>query len=75
MRFSDGSTGHRPDHEPYRPKDEDPMTYLADPGAGYNTPAPGKLPLEELDLSPQGLADAPASQQDQDSIVYIGIPD
>ena len=28
--------------------------------------------VEELDLSPQGLADAPASQQDPDSIVYAG---
>jgi hypothetical protein len=30
------------------------------------------LGLEELDLSPQGLADAPANQQDPDSIVYAG---
>lgn len=28
--------------------------------------------IEELDLTPSGLADAPASQQDQDSIVHTG---
>jgi hypothetical protein len=28
--------------------------------------------LEDLDLSPQGLADAPAHQEDPDSIVYAG---
>jgi hypothetical protein len=28
--------------------------------------------LENLDLSPQGLADAPAHQEDPDSIVYAG---
>ncbi len=27
---------------------------------------------ERLDLSPLGLADAPANQQDPDSIVYVG---
>jgi hypothetical protein len=31
-----------------------------------------RLGVEDLDLSPQGLADAPASQQDPDSIVYAG---
>jgi hypothetical protein len=30
------------------------------------------LEVEDLDLSPQGLADAPANQQDPDSIVYAG---
>jgi hypothetical protein len=49
------------------------MTHPADPGTGSSAAEP--LRLEELDLSPQGLADAPASQQDPDSIVYIGIPD
>jgi len=35
--------------------------------------APTERPgLEELDLSPQGLADAPAHQEDPDSIVYAG---
>lgn len=28
--------------------------------------------IEDLDLSPQGLADAPASQQDPDSLVHPG---
>jgi hypothetical protein len=28
--------------------------------------------LEDLDLSPQGLADTPAHQEDPDSIVYAG---
>jgi hypothetical protein len=28
--------------------------------------------LEDMDLSPQGLADAPAHQEDPDSIVYAG---
>lgn len=28
--------------------------------------------IEDLDLSPQGLADAPASQQDLDSLVHPG---
>lgn len=31
-----------------------------------------RVGVEDLDLSPQGLADAPASQQDPDSIVYAG---
>jgi hypothetical protein len=30
------------------------------------------LGVDDLDLSPQGLADAPANQQDPDSIVYAG---
>ncbi|MDQ0868312.1 hypothetical protein QFZ70_000785 [Arthrobacter sp. V1I9] len=28
--------------------------------------------LEDLDLTPAGLADAPASEQDSDSIVHTG---
>lgn len=28
--------------------------------------------IEDLDLTPSGLADAPASQQDSDSIVHTG---
>lgn len=51
------------------------MTVPVDPGAGRGADGPGLLRLEELDLSPQGLADAPASQLDPDSIVVIGIPD
>jgi hypothetical protein len=46
----------------------------------HTAPTPGSpgantaehLGVEDLDLSPQGLADAPASQQDPDSIVYAG---
>lgn len=35
--------------------------------------ATGERPgLNDLDLSPQGLADAPASQADPDSLVYAG---
>ncbi|MHA7223307.1 hypothetical protein ACX80S_13415 [Arthrobacter sp. RHLT1-20] len=35
--------------------------------------AAGERPsLNDLDLSPQGLADAPASQADPDSLVYAG---
>ena len=51
------------------------MTPPLNAGAGSNTPAPQPPRLEELDLSPQGLADAPASQQDPDSIVFIGVTD
>lgn len=28
--------------------------------------------IEDLDLTPSGLADAPANEQDQDSIVHTG---
>jgi len=28
--------------------------------------------IEELDLTPAGLADAPANEQDRDSIVHTG---
>lgn len=34
---------------------------------------PGERPrLNDLDLSPQGLADSPASEVDTDSLVYAG---
>jgi hypothetical protein len=34
---------------------------------------PGERPgLNDLDLTPQGLADAPASEVDPDSLVYVG---
>jgi hypothetical protein len=51
------------------------MTHFGDPGAGFKAAATGPVALEELDLSPQGLADAPASQQDPESIVLIEITD
>ncbi|MDQ0754494.1 hypothetical protein [Arthrobacter sp. B3I4] len=47
----------------------------AGPRKRSSAAASGRLRLEELDLSPQGLADAPANQQDSDSIVFIGITD
>lgn len=50
------------------------MTHLAHPAAGPS-PEAQVLRLEDLDLSPQGLSDAPASQQDPDSIVYVGVTD
>lgn len=57
------------------PHDEETLAQLADPDTGPNANASENLPLDQLDLSPQGLADAPASQEDPDSIAYIGIPD
>jgi hypothetical protein len=49
------------------------MTHHIAPIPGSPGSAPGeRLGVEHLDLSPQGLADAPASQQDPDSIVYAG---
>lgn len=43
--------------------------------AGKTAPKapPAQRPnLDDLDLSPQGLADAPASEVDPDSLVYAG---
>ena len=39
-----------------------------------NTTPPATTPtdVEDLDLTPEGLADAPAHQQDQESIVHTG---
>jgi hypothetical protein len=49
------------------------MTHRTSPHAGSPTAKFAEpLGVEDLDLSPQGLADAPASQQDPDSIVYAG---
>jgi len=49
------------------------MTHHTAPYLGSGPAASGDpLGVEDLDLSPQGLADAPASQQDPDSIVYPG---
>jgi hypothetical protein len=50
------------------------MTQPNNPSAGANH-NPAVPQLDDLDLTPQALADAPASQEDPDSIVYIGIPD
>lgn len=38
----------------------------------HNFPQRASLSLEDLDLSPAGLADAPAKEEVQDSIVYTG---
>ena len=49
------------------------MTSHASPQIGPIGASLGEPPaLQALDLSPQGLADAPASQLDPDSIVYVG---
>jgi hypothetical protein len=40
-----------------------------------NSPAaapPERQSIHQLDLSPEGLADAPAHQEDPDSLVYPG---
>lgn len=49
------------------------MTHLNGPSARAGDGP--TLRLDDLDLTPQALADAPASQEDPDSIVYIGITD
>jgi hypothetical protein len=47
-------------------------SYTAAPSAtarcGQGTP----ISIEDLDLTPEGLADAPAHQQDSESIVHTG---
>lgn len=40
--------------------------------AAHPAAQPDRPSLNDLDLSPQGLADAPASQEDPDSLVYAG---
>lgn len=48
------------------------MTNHSTPIAGHSA-APNQLPgLMDMDLSPQGLADAPANEVDADSLVYTG---
>jgi hypothetical protein len=37
-----------------------------------NDGRPGPVGIEDLDLTPAGLADAPASEQDRESIVHTG---
>jgi hypothetical protein len=48
------------------------MTHHTALNPGFPAAGGDRLGLEDLDLSPQGLADAPANQQDPDSIVYAG---
>jgi len=50
------------------------MTNNIAPGAGLNT-APieaAMAALDDLDLTPQGLSDAPASELDSDTLVHPG---
>lgn len=37
-----------------------------------NDGRPGPLDIHDLDLTPAGLADAPANEQDRESIVHVG---
>lgn len=49
------------------------MTNNIAPGAGLTaTPVTAMTALHELDLTPQGLADAPASELDADTLVHPG---
>jgi hypothetical protein len=70
MRLSDG----RPGQEQTRANGKVFMTHLDAPSAGAADDGPA-LQVDDLDLTPQALANAPASQEDPDSIVYIGITD
>ena len=48
------------------------VTNHSTPRAGHSA-AHNQLPgLMDMDLSPQGLADAPANEVDADSLVYTG---
>jgi hypothetical protein len=48
------------------------MTHHTALNPGFPAAGGDRLGLEDLDLSPQGLADAPANQQDPDSLGYAG---
>lgn len=51
------------------------MTFINNTAGLKTTPNGGHMHLaglEDLDLTPAGLADAPASEQDRDSIVHTG---
>jgi hypothetical protein len=49
------------------------MTNNIAPGAGLNAaPNAAMAALDELDLTPQGLADAPASELEPDTLVHPG---
>jgi hypothetical protein len=55
------------------PEHGDSMTNDDDAHQGVYQGAVGeRRSLEDLDLFPQGLADAPASETDPDSLVYAG---
>ena len=49
------------------------MTNNIAPGAGLiAAPIAAMAALEDLDLTPQGLADAPANELDADTLVHPG---
>jgi hypothetical protein len=49
------------------------MTNNIAPGAGLNAaPTAAMAALDDLDLTPQGLADAPANELDPDTLVHPG---
>ncbi|MGN7253260.1 MULTISPECIES: hypothetical protein [unclassified Arthrobacter] len=49
------------------------MTNNIAPGTGLNAaPIAAMAALEDLDLTPQGLSDAPANQLDPDTLVHPG---
>jgi hypothetical protein len=50
------------------------MTNNIAPGAGLNAaPTTGVAALDDLDLTPAGLADAPASELETDTLVHPGV--
>ncbi|MFC7847623.1 hypothetical protein ACFUTU_04015 [Arthrobacter sp. NPDC057388] len=48
------------------------MTNNIAPGAGLIAPNVAVAALDDLDLTPQGLADAPASELESDTLVHPG---
>lgn len=48
------------------------MTNHSTPTAGHAAARNQQPGLMDMDLSPQGLADAPANEVDADSLVYAG---
>jgi hypothetical protein len=48
------------------------MTNISDTPAPTTAPTAPPVGIEDLDLTPEGLSDAPAHQQDPESIVHTG---
>ncbi len=48
------------------------MTNHSTPTTGHSAALNQRPGLMDMDLSPQGLADAPANELDPDSLVYTG---
>jgi hypothetical protein len=48
------------------------VTNHSTPATGHSAARNQQPGLMDMDLSPQGLADAPASEIDPDSLVYTG---